>query len=107
MAERQDLDLAFVCQQAARKLGYDELKSQQLKALMEFVRGQDVFVVLPTGYGKSLIYACMPCVFDTLHGTHNSMVVVVTPLTAIMKDQVHMIAWLKNIVSKCLFWQFL
>ena len=53
--------------------------------------------VLPTGYGKSLCYACLPIVFDqlqlndadTVAGENGkSIVAVVTPLTAIMEDQV-------------------
>ena len=56
MAGQQDASL--VCLESARRLGYTELKHQQLQALTEFVGGRDVFVVLPTGYGKSLIYAC-------------------------------------------------
>ena len=81
-------DLKTVCEQAAASLGYSRLKPQQLEAMMQFLGGKDVFVVLPTGFGKSLIYACMPLVFDILHATNDSMVVVITPLTAIMKDQV-------------------
>ena len=37
---------------AAAKLGFADLKSHQLEA---FITGNDVFAVLPTGYGKSLI----------------------------------------------------
>ena len=80
--------LNVVCRQAADVLGYPELKPQQLEAMMELVSGNDVFVVLPTGFGKSLIYACLPLVFDSILATHGSIVLVVTPLTAIMKDQV-------------------
>ena len=56
-----------------------------------FVKGRDVFAVLPTGYGKSLCFGCLTLVFDQLlgkEGEDKSIVVVVTPLTAIMKDQV-------------------
>ena len=45
--------------------------------------------MLPTGYGKSLCFVCLPLVFDELEGEDStSVVVVTTPLTAIMKDQV-------------------
>ena len=76
---------------AARELGFPDLKPEQLKVVETFVKGHDVSAVLPTGYGKSLCYGCLPIVFDKLLGTEGedgSIVVVVTPLTAIMKDQV-------------------
>ena len=80
------MNVKLVCEQAAKAIGYQELKREQLNAMTEFVSGRDVFVVLPTGFGKSLIYASLPIVFDTLLGTQGSTIVVVTPLTAIMKD---------------------
>ena len=53
-----------------------------------FVQGRDVFAVLPTGYGKSLCYACLPFVFDKLLGTggareDGSIVVVVSSLVVL------------------------
>ena len=54
-----------------------------------------MFAVLPTGYGKSLCFVCLPVVFDQLQvngGTEERpelLVVVVTPLTTIMEDQVY------------------
>ena len=54
---------------AAREQGYAGLKSEQLKVVETFVKGRDVFAVLPTGYGKSLCYGCLPIVFDKLLGT--------------------------------------
>ena len=60
-----------------RKLGISEL------------HGRDVFVSLPTGSGKTLCYCSLPLVFDTLRvNTSQSVVVVVSPLIALMKDRV-------------------
>ena len=55
--------------EAARELGYTDLKQEQLRVVEAFVEGRDVFAVLPTGYGKSLCYACLPIVFDKLLAT--------------------------------------
>ena len=51
---------------AARELGYTDLKQEQLRVVEAFVEGRDVFAVLPTGYRKSLCYACLPIVFNKL-----------------------------------------
>ena len=52
---------------AAGVLGV-ELKPLQREAIRAFVQGRDVFVCLPTGFGKSLCYALLPAVFDHLLG---------------------------------------
>jgi len=36
------------------------MKEKQLEAVHSFVVGNDTFVSLPTGYGKSLIYPVLP-----------------------------------------------
>ena len=51
---------------ASMTMGYERMKSEQLQIVESFVTGHDVFGVLPTGYGKSLCYACLPSVFDCL-----------------------------------------
>ena len=53
---------------AIGKLGYTKLKNEQLSAIKGFVSGKDVFVSLPTGYGKSLIYGVLPLVFNFMKG---------------------------------------
>ena len=45
-----------------------KLKDKQVEAVCAFVEGNDTFVALPTGYGKSLIYGILPYVFDKLKG---------------------------------------
>ena len=72
---------------AITKLGYTSLKEKQKAVITEFVSGRDVFATLPTGYGKSLCYGCLPCVYDQLR-PQGSIVVIVSPLSALMKDQV-------------------
>ena len=52
----------------ARRFGLDKLKQKQKDAIMSFVQGRDVFVSLPTGYGKSIIYAALPFIFDSING---------------------------------------
>eukprot|EP00731_Ephydatia_muelleri_P001224 Em0001g1224a len=79
----------MVVSEVARELGYSGLKEMQLRVIVEFVRGRDVFAVLPTGYGKSLCYGCLPGVFDKLTRCDRSAIVcIVTPLIAIIEDQV-------------------
>ena len=50
------------------KLGYVRLKEEQKDAILSFVSGKDVFVSLPTKFGKSLCYQCLPMLFYTLCG---------------------------------------
>ena len=77
-----------VVEEAARKLGYF-LKEEQRRVINSFIHGEDVFAVLLTGFGKCLCYSCLPFAFDKIRDDGLlSVVIVVTPLTAIMKDQV-------------------
>ena len=45
---------------AAAEAGLQDLKPEQMQAILEFIDGRDIFVSLPTGYGKSLIYGLLP-----------------------------------------------
>lgn len=91
-SESVDSSIAY----AVQKLGYDRATPAQSIAIHQFLLGQDVFVSLPTGEGKSLCYASLPSAFDWLKDNYvptserlfHLIVLVVCPLTALMKDQV-------------------
>ncbi|XP_019624894.1 PREDICTED: ATP-dependent DNA helicase Q-like SIM isoform X1 [Branchiostoma belcheri] len=79
--------------------GISELKCEQEKALKAFLSGEDVLALLPTGFGKSLIYQLVPLVCKAylqtegersslFPGVENPIVIVVSPLVALMEDQV-------------------
>ena len=74
---------------ATESLAYSSLRQQQDQAVTAFMQGSDVFICLLTGSGKSLCYTILPAVYDALQNTKSSIVVVVSPLIALMKDQVH------------------
>ena len=61
--------------------GYDSFLPLQRQAIECVARGQDSIVVLPTGGGKSLCFQAPAVLLDGL-------TVVVSPLIALMKDQV-------------------
>ena len=73
-----------------RRLGYASPQKDQTEAIVQFVSGRDVFVVLPTGSGKSMCYIALPFVFDELRKLTEpkSLVVVMSPLVSLMKDQI-------------------
>ena len=47
---------------ALHRLGFHTLRKEQDRIVKAFISGQDVFAVLPTGYGKSLCFALLPYV---------------------------------------------
>ena len=86
----------------ANKLGFSSVKPQQMIAINEFINGKDVFVALPTGFGKTMCFTCLTMVFDELcPDSKPSVVLVVTPLVAIMQDQVYYYTGIKCNVAIC------
>ena len=66
-------------------------REEQRNCLKQVVGRIDVFAISPTGFGKRLIFQLCPRIKRTLEGRQDRMpfmIAVVTPLFAIMKDQV-------------------
>ena len=83
------LDCERVFSLVAFKFKIFSLNTHQKRAISEDAnKGKDVFVNLPTGYGKSLIYQASPTVFDTLRSSSGHIVIVVSPMISLMDDQV-------------------
>ena len=73
------------------------LKPKQVKCLEAVYSGRDVIAVLPTGYGKSIIFHLLPALlFEKVNSappsqssyTIHPTVIVVSPLNSLIRDQI-------------------
>ena len=70
------------------KMPHLSLKKEQISSMEAIYNRRDVFMWLPTGYGKSICYQALPFIMNYKHGQEYSLVIVVSPLIALMIDQV-------------------
>lgn len=84
-------DFVAAVSYALAKLGRPELelKDEQKRGIHAVYNVKDVFLWLPTGFGKSICFQTLPFVFDHKQGlVSKSVVIIVSPLVALMVDQV-------------------
>ena len=64
--------------------GFNKFKGNQEKIIEALLAGQDTFVIMPTGGGKSLCYQ-LPALIS------EGVAIIVSPLIALMKNQVDLV----------------
>lgn len=89
-----------------KKLGYQCIKAEQLSAVEAVLKGNHVFVSIPTGFGKSLTYRLLPfCAESLLQSTSAPhvvpIVVVVSSLLSLMYNQMTKLSS-KHIKAVCI-----
>src|ERR1700712_821410 len=73
-----------VLARALARFGHDSLRPGQAEVIADIFAGRPVVAVMPTGAGKSLCYQLPAIVL----GERGGVTLVVSPLIALMKDQV-------------------
>ncbi len=73
-------DRTFIRALARERFGVQHLHPEQEQAIEALLAGRDTLVVLPTGFGKSLIYQIAALLLD-------GPTVVISPLIALLRDQ--------------------
>jgi len=69
--------------------GYDAFRDKQSEIVNASAYGEHVFALLPTGGGKSICFQ-VPAL------CHKGLCIVITPLLALMKDQVESLIQKRN-----------
>ena len=64
----------------------ESLTEHQRKALVAVINRKDVFAILPTGHGKSIIFQLLP---DVCKYPHHAIILVVCPLKSLVDSHVY------------------
>ncbi|XP_066928671.1 probable ATP-dependent DNA helicase RecS [Clytia hemisphaerica] len=65
------------------------VKPKQLESIKNIINGHDTLAILPTSYGKSMIYQLLPSVCKMLPGQPDQAIIVVfSPLKALIQNQI-------------------
>ncbi|XP_078355691.1 bifunctional 3'-5' exonuclease/ATP-dependent helicase WRN-like [Oculina patagonica] len=94
MADNGGLEMEVALGKVCEVFGFNKLNEHQIDALNYVVKEKkDIFVNLPTGYGKSIVFQALPVLYASLEAnSENNIVIVVSPLVSLMKDQVSLLS---------------
>ncbi|GHU86186.1 ATP-dependent DNA helicase RecQ [Bacteroidia bacterium] len=84
-----DIDSSYIHSELFRLFGFDRFKGDQENIIKSLMQGKNVFVIMPTGGGKSLCYQ-FPALISK--GT----AIIVSPLISLMRNQVDMMKCFGN-----------
>lgn len=79
----------YLSQALRDAFGFDQFKGQQESIIKSVLDGNDTFVIMPTGGGKSLCYQLPAIISD-------GVAIVISPLIALMKNQVDLLRSYNN-----------
>jgi len=85
MADEFEECLEFVVNELKEKGFTIKVKPEQKKAIRQLYEGKDLMAVLPTGYGKSLIFQLLVMM---KRRSGSACVIVICPLMSIINDQI-------------------
>ncbi len=77
-------NLEGLATQLQQQFGFDGFKGPQEEIISTLLSGRDIFVIMPTGGGKSLCYQ-LPAMIS------EGVAIIVSPLIALMKNQVDLV----------------
>ena len=77
-------DQTDLAAQLHHQFGFDGFKGPQEEIIQSLLNGNDTFVIMPTGGGKSLCYQLPAIISD-------GVAIIVSPLIALMKNQVDLV----------------
>ena len=88
----KSMDVGEAIVKAGAAHNWPTLKEDQVLCITKFVEWNNVFRILPTGYGKTACFAWLHTTFDLHLGISSPeeifIVIVISPLTTLIQDQV-------------------